>query len=216
MINTRTIAWKHLYTAPAAQGIYAWYYRPDITEFDVATAIASIKHHIEHGNAEQAIATAEEFFIRRIFGFFRYDPYEVKVSGALMPSFFGNVENEQIVSKTFLQRIVDDPDRLRLIHKYIQQAAPLFSSPLYVGKSDSLKTRLAAHQNLIMKYRAIPAEVIGIAESEDTSFAKRVVLRGIPPERLFVVVYEIDTVDNIHVDIEYIFNRICYPILGRN
>jgi hypothetical protein len=216
MNKTKTISWKHLHTVPAVKGIYAWYYRPDITEFDVKTAIDTIKQHNTAGQRDEAIATAEEFFIKRIFGYFRYESYKVDVSGPLMPSFSGSVDNEQGVSQSFLQRIVDDPERLREIHRYMRDAAPLFSSPLYVGKSDSLKARLATHQNLIMKYRAVPSDMTGIGESDDTSFAKRVVSRGIPPERLFVVIYEIDTVESIHVDIEHIFNRICYPILGRN
>lgn len=216
MTKTRTIGWKHLHTVPAVKGIYAWYYRPDVTEFDVTTAITTIKHHNTLGAAEKAIATAEEFFIKRIFGYFRYEPYKVEVYGPLMPAFSGDIQNEQAVSKSFLQRIVDDPDRLRGIQAYMREAAPLFSSPLYVGKSDSLRTRLATHQNLIMKYRSMPSDMTDIEDSEDTSFAKRVVSRGIPPERLFVVVYEINTVESIHVDIEHIFNRICYPILGRN
>lgn len=216
MNKTKTISWKHLHTVPAVKGIYAWYYRPDITEYDVATAIATIKQHNAMGELAQAFATAEEFFIKRIFGYFRYESYKVDISGPLMPSFSGNVHNEQAVSKSFLQRIVENPERLRGIHAYICEAAPLFSSPLYVGKSDSLKIRLTTHQNLIMKYRAMPSDMTGVDDSEDTSFAKRVVSRGIPPERLFVVIYEIDTVESIHVDIEHIFNRICYPILGRN
>ena len=216
MNKTKTISWKHLHTVPPVKGIYAWYYRPDITEFDVATAIATIKQHNAAGQLDEAIAAIEEFFIKRIFGYFRYESYKVEVTGPLMPSFSGRIHNEQAVSKSFLERIVDDPERLRGIHRYMREAAPLFSSPLYVGKSDSLKVRLATHQNLIMKYRAMPSDMIGIDESEDTSFAKRVVNRGIPPERLFVVIYEIDSVESIHVDIEHIFNRICYPILGRN
>jgi len=216
MNKMKTISWKHLHTVPAVKGIYAWYYRPEITEFDVTTAITIINQHKITGQIENASAAAEEFFIKRIFGYFRYESYKVDVSGPLMPPFSGSIHNEQTVSKSFLERIVDDPERLRGIHLYMREAAPLFSSPLYVGKSDSLKARLATHQKLIMKYRAMPGDMTGVDESEDTSFAKRVVSRGIPPERLFVVVYEIDTVDSIHVDIEHIFNRICYPILGRN
>lgn len=216
MTNIRTIEWKNIHEAPQAEGIYAWYYQPDVTTFDVNNVIADIKKRNADGEPEKAFAIAEEFLLKRIFSYFKYEPYDVVLSGQLMPGFTGRVLNEQTVSKTFLSKIVSEPERLVPIQQYLKGAAPLFSSPLYIGKSDSLNTRLTTHKNLILKYRAMPTGALNDEDNEDTSFAKRVVAREIPPERLFVITYEITVGSNIHVDMEHIFNRISYPILGRN
>lgn len=216
MTSIRTIEWKNIHEAPRAEGIYAWYYQPDVTTFDVNKVIADIKQCNANGEPEKALVIGEEFLLKRIFGYFKYEPYDVVLSGQLMPSFTGRVLNEQTVSKTFLTKIVSEPERLVPIQQYLKGAAPLFSSPLYIGKSDSLNMRLTTHKNLILKYRTMPTGALNDEDNEDTSFAKRVVAREIPPERLFVITYEITVGNNIHVDMEHIFNRISYPILGRN
>ena len=216
MTSIRTIEWKNIHEAPWAEGIYAWYYQPDVTTFDVNKVIVDIKQCNADGESEKGLAIAEEFLLKRIFGYFKYEPYNVILSGQLMPGFTGRAQNEQSVSKTFLHKIVSEPARLVLIQQYLKGAAPLFSSPLYIGKSDSLNARLTTHKKLILKYRAMPTGALEDEDSEDTSFAKRVVAREIPPERLFVIVYEINAGGGIHVDMEHIFNRISYPILGRN
>lgn len=216
MTSIRTIEWKNIHEAPRAEGIYAWYYQPDVTTFDVNKVIADIKQCNANGEPEKALVIAEEFLLKRIFGYFKYEPYDVVLSGQLMPGFTGRVLNEQTVSKTFLTKIVSEPERLVPIQQYLKGAAPLFSSPLYIGKSDSLNMRLTTHKNLILKYRTMPTGALKDEDNEDTSFAKRVVAREIPPERLFVITYEITIGSNIHVDMEHIFNRISYPILGRN
>lgn len=209
--------WSNIQSCPSSAGVYAWYYAPDITAFDIDKIVSEIIQLKSENNIQKISQLVEQFIVKRIYGYFRSEPYQVNLSGQLMPPFKGAVENELTVSPSLIERIIVDPKRLHKVRSYLVAAAPLFSSPLYIGKSDNLKTRLSTHKTLILKYRNDKTDLGSIQDSEENSFAIRVVKRGLPPERLFVVVHCIPKDDdNIHVDIEHIFNRICYPILGRN
>jgi len=217
MNNSVTIDWQSLGSAPSSPGVYAWYYKPDITDFDIKKIIEEVTLLSTESNDFEAAKLIELFIIKRIYGYFRSDPYSVNLAGPLMPSFSGRVDNDLRVSPSLLERIIADPKRLYNIRDQIRTAAPFFSSPLYIGKSDNLKDRLTTHKKLILKYREEQTDLSTIEDSEATSFAIRVVQRKFPPEKLFVAIHctSID-MDNVHVDIEHILNRICYPILGRN
>jgi hypothetical protein len=85
----------------------------------------------------------------------------------------------------------------------------------------SIRQRVLQHSNFIKKYkesfnnpllRVFDDEVL----SEEKSFAQRVVERGIPSSRLFLVYQTTGTDLDIQVDVENIINRIYYPTLGRN
>jgi hypothetical protein len=217
MANAMIIDWQSIGGAPVSPGVYAWYYQPDVTDFDIKNIIDEIALLCIASKQIEAIEIIETFIIKRIYGYFRSDPYHVNLDGPLMPSFSGRADNDIRVSSSIVDRIIEDPKRLYKIRDQIRNAAPFFSSPLYIGKSDNLKERLITHKKLILKYREDQTDLSTIPESEATSFAIRVVQRRFPPEKLFVAVHcTPKDLDNIHVDVEHIFNRISYPILGRN
>lgn len=217
MLNSDIFDWQSLGSIPSTPGVYAWYYKPDITDFDIKKIIEEVKLLRVDSKYIEATRLMENFIIKRIYRYFQSEPYSVSLTGPLMPQFSGRAENDIHVSQALLERIIEDPKRLFNIRDQMRVAAPLFSSPLYIGKSDNLKDRLNNHKKLILKYREEQPDLSTIKDNDATSFAIRVIQRNFPPEKLFVAIHcTSKDMDDVHVDIEHIFNRICYPILGRN
>lgn len=142
--------------------------------------------------------------------------------GALKPRYEGLLEHTPSLSADLVTRLVEDPRRLKTIKKVLEASAPYFASPIYIGMSERLKSRLSRHKSLIEKYsnqpvaRHGPDELTPEGERKNHSFAREICARNIPANRLFVVVHIIQGVRDEYVDIENILNRIHYPLLGRN
>lgn len=213
------LGWGDLRQAPAGPGVYAWYYEPEITDFDLDTALAAVRAHLTEGDRAGAEAVITALLSDHVMSYFRQDPYEVVLSGQLKPRHSGLAEHDQRLSPALVQRLLEDPDRLRPLRDILAGSAPYFASPLYVGMSDNLRSRLAQHRTLIEKFRAKDfrrATHETSAQNEEAGFARRVVRRKIPPDRLFAMICEADEVAGLHIDAENLFNRMYYPILGRN
>jgi hypothetical protein len=171
------------------------------------------------GDRSGAEAVISRLFNDNVLKYFLQDPYDVTLSGPLKPRHTGTVEHDQKISPGLVQRIIDDPARLNGLRDFLIGSAPYFASPIYIGMSDSLRTRLATHRSLIEKYRDQELRrglIEDATTNEDAGFARRVVTRRIPPDNLFVMVLETASVNGLHVDLENLLNRIYYPILGRN
>jgi hypothetical protein len=216
MNNNQTLAWSEIGKAPDLPGIYAWYFHPELTDHDINFLINKIKE-----NPSNAAKEIRSFFTERLFKYFMQKPYEVELTGQLKPRYSGTVEHVQEISESLIKRIKENPEKLFSIRNILQQSAPMFASPLYVGMSVSIRQRVLQHSNFIKKYkesfnnpllRVFDDEVL----SEEKSFAQRVVERGIPSSRLFLVYQTTGTDLDIQVDVENIINRIYYPTLGRN
>lgn len=207
--------WADLVNAPALPGVYAWYYSPEITDYDLEQTIAQLKagRDIDRPAAEELARTTLD---SRIFKHFREDPYQAVIEGPLKPTYTGTLEHTFRVSSGLVQRIVDDPDRLRTIRSVLDMSAPMFASPLYMGMAGELRSRLATHKGLIEKYRRLHRQGEEPLRNSDAGFAWQVAKRRIPPDRLIVFTCTTPADDNTAVDIENILNRIYYPILGRN
>lgn len=219
MSRIRKLGWGELAQAPAGPGVYAWYYEPEITDFDMDAALSSIHERLNAGDRVGAEAVVTALLNDHVMSYFRQDPYEVTLTGQLKPRHSGTVQHDQRVSPSLLQRLIDDPERLRPLRDVLATSAPYFASPIYVGMSDQLRSRLSRHRALIEKFRAQDFRRDSSDEegqSEEAGFARRVVSRRISPDRLFVVVRETTAVTGLHVDAENLFNRMYYPILGRN
>lgn len=207
--------WADIVNAPALPGVYAWYYSPEITDYDLEQTIAQLKacRDIDRPAAEELARTTLD---SRIFKHFREDPYQAVIEGPLKPTYTGTMEHTFRVSSGLVQRIVDDPDRLRTIRSVLDMSAPMFASPLYMGMAGELRSRLATHKGLIEKYRRLHRQGEEPLRNSDAGFAWQVAKRRIPPDRLIVFTCTTPADDNTAVDIENILNRIYYPILGRN
>lgn len=207
--------WADIVNAPALPGVYAWYYSPEITDYDLEQTITQLKacRETDRPAAEALVRTTLD---NRVFKHFREDPYQALLEGPLKPTYKGTLEHTFSVSGGLVQRIVDDPDRLRTIRNVLDMSAPMFASPLYMGMAGQLRSRLATHKSLIERYRRLHRQGDEPARDSDAGFAWQIAKRRIPPDRLVVFTCTTPADDNTAVDIENILNRIYYPILGRN
>jgi len=211
-----TYSWHEIGDVPAQPGVYAWYYTPEITAFDlqrITAEVTTLKASAGSATAKEAVRA---FLNESVFRYFREQPYSAQLRGPLKPHYQGLIEHMPTLSESLLDRIVEDPTRLATIRTVLEASAPDFASPIYIGMSERLRTRLGRHKALIEKY----GEMLDLGNTEeeqrDQSFAREVRLRNIPPSRLFVVTTVISGPPGTYVDIENILNRIHYPLLGRN
>ncbi|MBS1038816.1 hypothetical protein [Gluconobacter cerinus] len=207
--------WADIVNAPALPGVYAWYYSPEITDYDLEQTISRLKEY-RNVNRLAAETLVRETLDNRVFRHFREDPYKAVIEGPLKPNYTGTLEHTFQISSGLVQRIVDDPDRLRTIRNVLDISAPMFASPLYIGMATNLQTRLATHKSLIERYRRVHRQEPESSRSTDAGFAWQIAKRKIPPDRLIVFTCTTETDGNTAVDIENILNRVYYPILGRN
>lgn len=207
-------SWNELARVPKKPGVYAWYLVPSLSQHDVDKTCAELKELKQAGDDATAVEVVRRALDALLYSYFREDPYQVSVAGQLKPTYLGQVIHEPKVSKTLAKRLCEDPDRLYEIREALQQAVPMFSSPIYIGKSDDLRTRIDRHRSLIEKLRA--RKTLTSLETADAGFAMQVVRRNIQLENLLVFVMGVSGTPDIEVDIEHILNRISYPILGRN
>ena len=211
-----TFSWHEIGDVPAAPGVYAWYYTPEITGFDldqITAHIATLKDRDDTSAAKDALRA---FLDEAVFRYFREQPYSAQLRGALKPRYEGQIEHRPTLSESLLERIIEEPARLATIRSVLEASTPDFASPIYIGMSERLRTRLSRHKSLIEKYGELPGPGSSEEEQRDHSFAKEVRARSIPPSRLFVVATVISGPPGTYVDIENILNRIHYPLLGRN
>lgn len=214
--------WSEIPAISDVAGIYAWYYMPEITQFDITTLITKVEAHKCQGRDRDARRDIESFLEQFIFSYFSEPPYQTIVRGPLKPTYEGTLYHRPSTSSALLDRLVEDPVRLHTVKAVLEASAPDFASPIYIGMSEKLGRRLQSHRKLIEKYRTKRPESVSSPEIEvtqdqrDQSFARQIASRGINPQRLFVVIRQIDAGANHYVDLENILNRIHYPLLGRN
>ena len=221
MAHIEKFIWSQLGNVPDKPGIYAWYYSPEITMFDMTKFVEGVKQMSSEGKIADAQDLIRRFLDKYLFGFFKEDPFFAQLSGALKPSYEGELRHRTTISPSLVNRLCENPERLRVIREVLELSTPHFASPIYIGMSaEGLRGRIGTHKSLIERLRkrssANDTAEDDIGDTGDAGFAKRIVKRGIPPERLFVTTCVVDSQDDIHVDIENILNRIYYPILGRN
>lgn len=217
------LSWSELSQAPGNSGIYAWYFRPQLTEYDITRFIEDIKlaSSNEEGDINQS-TIVKKFFNDRLFRYFEQKPYDVELKGVLKPRYSGQIahDSEGDISTDLIQKIYEDPGSLFEINTALQRSTPLIASPLYIGKATNLHDRIKVHKRMIQALRTNIADnldkYLEYAPSQDErNFAQRVAEREIPSSQLFVAYTEVDKAE-IVTALENILNRIYFPILGRN
>lgn len=224
-MSTTLFHWREIGRIPESPGVYAWYYSPEITEFDLHNAIEAVTNEVKNGNRTAAEQLIRQLLDKFVFSSLQEDPYQVTLRGPLKPRYTGMVQHSPSISPELIARIIDVPARLRTIKDVLDNSAPLFASPIYIGMSEDLRSRVGRHKALIEQYNSVEPGSCGVHldssssfndSQKDHSFARAVHTRGIPPTRLSVAIYLIETRSYDYVDIENILNRIHYPLLGRN
>lgn len=213
--GAKSYEWAEIGRVPQVPGVYAWYYRPEITEFDLQGAVAALSGTADIAERRTIV---REFLDRTLLQFFHEEPYSATIRGALKPKYEGELVHMQALSDSLVDRVASEPERLHTIKTVVESSAPHFASPLYIGMSERLGERLATHKALITRYRdsGRAASAFASDESGDSTFAVQVCKRRIAPNRLFVVTRPIHTAGNRYVDIENLLNRIHYPLFGKN
>ncbi len=209
--------WVEISEAPRKPGVYAWYYVPEITNFDIDDAIKELIKKKEKNDHVGARKMLSQFLDKFLFKYFAEDPYNVALRGPLKPKYEGTLKHIPSVSESLLDRIVEDPHRLRTMQKILKESAPNFASPIYIGMSENLHVRLLRHKNLIERFFSGKlTENATEYKDRDQGFAWQIYCRNINPPDLFVTLKVIEDGQNNYIDIENILNRIHFPIFGRN
>lgn len=197
-------------------GLYAWYLKMQLTPSSVSSP----------ENMLEALCAISEASRYPELGIQLQGHLSLDLRGKLRHMWYGHDDKH---SKELLE-IVQQPQERLLIQDILNRAAPLLTSPLYIGVSKNLKERLSRHKKLIQAPTTSTSGTIGnltaVDEPEtlrqDRTFAERIISRGINPNHLIVgVIYVAD----LHVPpnrirktieaAETLLNRMFHPILGR-
>lgn len=219
LADKKLYSWSQIEDIPAGAGIYAWYYKHTLTDFDIDKLVGDLA--AAEAASPEAPALVRRFLETHLFEAFVEEPYNVSITGPLKPEYDGQIHNVANISPGLVERIVADPGRLKTLKKVLEGAVPEFASPIYIGMSDGLNGRLRRHKRLIEFYKKAGGQAVGEnpatpAEKADHSFARQVARRGFVTNRLVVSVRLIDATGDVHLDAENILNRINYPLCGRN
>lgn len=193
-------------------GIYAWYYDLSLGKKDIENLIQSINDAACNVTKFEMVET---FLKKRIFSFFQEQPYNARIEGKLMPSFQGVLEHVDICSSSLTEKIITNPIILYEVKKNIDLLSSEFMSPIYIGMSKNLFTRISKHKSLIESFKSEPRKIADFTD-RDESFASRVVARGMIETKLRVSISYVESDFGIHNVMENLLNRINYPVLGRN
>lgn len=211
--------WREIQKVPNCGGVYAWYFRPEIADYDCNKFVENL--NALASNPEQCVDYIRQFLKSRLFNFFQEQPYISEIYGPLKPSYKGEIVHQNSISESLVERLRNEPERIFKIKNILEKSVPNFSSPLYIGMSKNLNKRLSTHKKLIEKYLENPNTSFIDSEASqqllrEHSFAKEIVQRGMSPALLSVYVQSMADVSDEWVDVENLLNRIHFPLLGRN
>lgn len=216
MARHTSFPWHLVDDAPETPGLYAWYYKTILPRHDVDNLITEVGA----ASHERAVELVSAFFRSFVFRPLEEEPYHAVIEGKLKPKYQGKLAHISSVSEDLVKRVANDVERIRAIADALECCVPHFASPVYIGMSKSLRTRLRQHKRLIEKFiqaRRECSEVVEIGDDEaDLSFAKDVARRGLVPNRLVVFVTPVRTAGDEYKDIENLLNRLYFPLCGRN
>jgi hypothetical protein len=210
------LQWNQVESAPDEPGIYSWYYKFLFPRFDIDELVRTVRASDERGARESVIAFLNKF----VFGPLREEPYTAVIQGKLKPRYEGELLQSSGPSKEVVDRLVGDIERIRSIARVLESATPFFASPIYIGMSSNLRTRLRSHKALIERFvearRLALGEIKVAASNTDLSFARDVARRELSPNQLLVFVRPMPIDGDACNDVENLLNRVNFPLCGRN
>jgi hypothetical protein len=222
MTPASLLNWTELAKAPEAPGIYAWYFRPELTDFDIRALAAEIADLSGDQARTEKVRRIKLFLHKRIFRYFEQKPYFVELKGSLKPRYKGEVAHspDEDLSNELVKRLAEEPLELFELRTCLESTTPLFASPIYIGMAENLRNRLVTHKRLMIALgETATLNTLNYANFELTTseinFAERITERNIPTSRLFVATEKVEKVETAK-NIENLLNRIYFPILGRN
>jgi hypothetical protein len=221
--QSELLGFDEVHQAPALAGLYAWYYRINLSESDIQRCIQTVEAAPAIDDKRRCL---EAFLTTFVFAFCRERPYSLVATGPLKPTYKGSLNHELHLSASMLDKLAANPHGLHDLKATLLKAVPCFASPIYIGLAKNLRERLGVHKRLIEKLRndkftesfKMEADPPSIDEEpEDHSFAQDAVLmRRLNPTFLYVEVLPMALDKSQLHPIENILNRINYPLCGRN
>ena len=223
-MSTRHFRFSEVAQTPNAPGVYAWYYRIELTDKDIATCVEEVELETSEEVRDEIVRT---FLDTHLFRYYKEVPYFVALSGQLKPRYEGVIDHRAEVSTGLIRRLAEAPRNLYELKRTLRLAVPHFASPIYIGVSTRLRERLMQHVRLIDSLQHLRASAVSdlqpipagatSEEDRDHKFAYEVtMIRGFRPSNLVVSTLELPVDDSIRYDLENILNRINYPLCGRN
>jgi hypothetical protein len=208
--------WENIVDIPEKPGIYAWYFSPDLTNYDIEKLINDLRGETKDGQARRELVI--KFLNKNIFSYYSNLPYMVIIEGSLKPTYKGQLEQATQPSVDLIDRILERPQRLKSLQNILAGLHPMFGNPIYVGKSSNLNIRIKEHKKQIQRYknRGLYDRYPENEEAEKNTFASEICKRNLPVARLVVATHVVEYSDCEYTDIENILNRMYYPIFGRN
>jgi hypothetical protein len=221
---TKDFRFSEVAGAPNTPGVYAWYYRIELTDKDIATCVEEVELETSLESRDEIVRT---FLDTHLFRCYKEVPYLVAISGRLKPKYEGLIDHRAEVSAGLIRRLAEAPANLYELKRTLKLAIPHFASPIYIGVATRLRERLLQHVRLIDSLQHLKASAVndvqpiprGNTEDDDRDhkFAYEVsMVRGFRPSSLVVSTLELPVNDSTRYDLENILNRINYPLCGRN
>jgi len=99
-----TYSWYEIGDVPADPGVYAWYYRPEITVHDLDRVTVTVEELKASAGIDAAKQAIRAFLDESVFRYFREQPFSVRLQGPLKPSYEGLVEHARLPPPTLLAR----------------------------------------------------------------------------------------------------------------
>ena len=97
------LEWSELSDVGADPGVYAWYYTPRISGFDLIQVTDRIR---TAGDTESARSIVKKFQERHIFQPFVETPYNVSFFGPLKAKYVGTAEHQPEITKSPVERLI--------------------------------------------------------------------------------------------------------------
>ncbi|RUG80534.1 hypothetical protein IPC561_09890 [Pseudomonas aeruginosa] len=240
---------SELSDVPAVPGIYAWY-------GVLHLGAADLKRELDQDNKDLGAKRFRESLSRRT-GRFSPPPFSVSLkssfrdgwSGAAAPTLFEKYvavlshPDGELSAPGFtypakaIERMCSTEKNRVQLNRLIDAATPVFSAPLYVGKSSNLKRRLGEHVAALSKFSELAAANSEFLEklrkkisdpsseeiSADMNFAMRAVSAGFTSDHLKVYIMEVESCSTLQDKdatagaeaLEWLLNSWNRPVLGR-
>lgn len=178
-----------LHEVAESPGVYVWYSRPN---FGPADWKMTLNEGVDAGveNFKNALDRYTERNATLPYRVRASNSYFFELTGTLIDQSFAAKSSENEVSSECLAS-----ERIRgAAARVLQDAGPLFASPLYIGKAKSLRNRLLHHRT---EFRSIHAAldkesdregaIAKILSWKQSTFASRAVGGGYSEENLYVI-----------------------------
>lgn len=231
---------------PSSPGIYAWYARPLIGKFDWRRDIDGegkdlgeirlrevLARHTDRFAPPSLACSSRVAFRDEWSGYLTASTYESSARAILGKE---DHSDERFPADAF-NKVMSNQASRECIGNLLLESSPVFHSPIYVGKSKDLKTRISTHiaeinklhkatvddPELLVKLRKHVSAPADSDSSKKITFAVRAIAAGFLPDHLEVKVLDIGklgvvdikTSEYVSEALEWLLNTWQRPLLGR-